>query len=329
MSGSLIVARPLDLAASHPDFSLRLAKQLPKLAPVLSTSSWLSGAIDVNPPTSVVRSMIQKIDVCLEMSIVQHRPDNPPKRVKSAVRSLMEEEAMLLDYACTTKTAPRIEIFEGIVRRLSCSLSESITKCFGYPVSNKIEDTSEPSGRQLKQINEHDCQNVPAELEEMLLGSFSTNTVAAGVVGQADEEMLLAHCHLDLVPHVTQEEEDMLFPQQADTASPLFPLAFSQSSSSGLSSIASLKRLAPSSATLSSSCQSDVDIGRECLIPSAHRLMEATVRMLLTGKVVDNRKALHSFKVSTPHSATPFARLAPGMFNPGFSEVSFSSVVKP
>ncbi|EPE35922.1 hypothetical protein GLAREA_05260 [Glarea lozoyensis ATCC 20868] len=312
---SLIIARPLDLAASQPDFSLRLANQLPKPAPISQTDSWLSGTIDVNPPTSVVCSTIQKIDICLEMSIAQHKLDNPPKRVKAAVKSLIEEDA------CTTKTVPRIEIFEGIVRRLSCSLSESITKCFGYPGSNQTEDSSIPSGGQVKQLNKQDCQDVPAELEEMLLNSLSTDAVAAGVVGQTDEEMLLSHCRLDLDPYVTQEEEDMLFPQQSDTA----PLPIFSRSSSSASSMTSLKRPAPSLATLESSCQSNVDIAQKYLIPSAHRLMEATVRMLVTGKAVDCRKPLHSFKVSMPHSATPFARLLPSMFNPGFSEAVASN----
>jgi hypothetical protein len=321
LSPSLTVTRPICSSEIRPDFSLRLVQKTTQLDQMLQPRAWLSGLIDVRPPNSVICATIQKIEIRLKMSIAQQKHDHPPKRVRPAIKRAKDKELVQLGRDCNSKNIPHIDLFEGIVEHLSCNLSQSISKCFGLPPLKTTGFNSVLLEGSAPHLANQDRENVSGELEEMLLPSSQLGDVAADAVEHVDEEMLLSPCPPSLISPVIQGEEGILFPEQTN-ATPILSSHCSSNSSISVSTLgSSLKRLAPSNATINTSSHLEVDPSFDILIPSAHRIMEAATRVLLTGSTSNGRKALHNIRLGKPLPATSLSRLVPGIFNPGFSEV--------
>lgn len=155
----------------------------------------------------------------------------------------------------------------------------------------------------------------------MLLAPHYPADTPIGTEKHLDEEMLLSTLYSDPVSHFSEEDggEDLLISQQAYPP----PSLFSHSSiGSSVTSVGySLKRITPSDAATKSLGDAAVDPGFIHIMPCARRMMEATMRALLTGSIPTGRWYFQSRKTSRNTPPASFSRLFPGLFNPGFREV--------
>jgi hypothetical protein len=283
---------------------------------------WLSGLIDVRPPSSVACTTIQKIEIRLKVNRVTRKPDHPTKRVKFDAKRNEEEKFVLPDQKCATHNIPHMEMFEGVVKRLSRTLSKSISKCFSH---SEIEETGHDRVRLDEKsatvIISSNRGSVVDETEEMLLPASHLSDSAVGAVERADEEMLLSHCHRGFVSDIAEDDRQMLFSQKLGPSPPLYANLLDLADSiSTLGS--SLKRSIASQSTLDASSQTGGDYHSGLSIRGSHKLMEATTRAMFDGCISGNRRSLHNIQMDEPYPVTSISRLVPGMFNPGFSEVS-------
>ena len=321
MSPILAITQEDDSAHPRPDFSLRLTHPKPPPGPILQPKGWLAGNIDIKPPESVPRATIQRLQIRLKFQSIQNKPRPASKRVK-VKREQKQEEPVLLESSSDVIPGPDFEVLEGIVAHLSRSLSQSVARCFGF---------FEPDGTGLDPIlldespidlNPANVQNAAGEshdFKEILLLSSDLDVTQRNVE-LADEEMLLLPNQL-VQPEVHHDEADgeMLFAQVTDEA----PSLVSQPSSSSIfpkqSSTSSLKRPASSEATTIPINQTESRLS--VAIPAAHKLIEAAVRVLLSGNTSKRCRSLANLTVSRPPPETSLARLAPSVFSPGYREV--------
>jgi hypothetical protein len=322
LSASISITKPADSSETLPDFSLRLVRKIPELGPMPQQKVWLSGLVDVRPPSGVLCATVQRIEIRLEVSHVTRKHEYSSKKVKFEAQRSRDEELVLPDNRSATNNLPHVEMLDGVVKHLSKTLSQSISKCFGKSVLEKTGYDSiilDGDSGHLAHISSR--QSVAKDVEEMLFSPSLLSDLAANAVVRPDEEMLLSRCHLDLASQFAGAGGQMSLSQTSSSAPPLNSHCSSDSSTSTSASGSSLKRSAASQSALPTSSQTETCVGSGLLILNSHKFMEATTRALFDGTITGSRRSSSNIKIYNPFPATAISKLVPGIFNPGFPDV--------